>query len=530
MNDTYAAWKKHLSNTPDGRQLDLMTPEQVGDAFSGNIVFGTGGLRGIMGLGVNRINRYTIERVTHGLVKTILSQDNPRSVCVSYDTRENSEEYAHLVCELLSAYGIDAHIFGKPMPTPVLSFAIRFLKLGWGVAITASHNPQEYNGYKVYDSKGVQLTDQMAIEVTNAIETVGFFKPVPEGLRLPIGVISPMLEASYSDYIVSYAKRNSLSNSFSMVYSALHGAGANVIPAVLEDIGFSPILTQQNPDSSFGGLKTPNPEEPDVYADAISVAERTGAKLLCATDPDCDRVGVMVKTERGFRLLNGNQIGALLIDFLAQTRGISPGDTVVTTVVSGFLGELVAISYGLEFKRLLTGFKYIGEYAERLPENKRFFFGYEESYGFLAGDGVRDKDAVIATALIAQMADMYDQKGMTLLDRWEELSLQHGFCLEELRSAVATTERQKKIMDRLRGGTIIDGLVRIEDYLPGVDGLPPSDLIKLYFDDGGWAAIRPSGTEPKIKLYTGAFARDHDTAKNRLLKLTDMLTVMFGIL
>ena len=526
MNETYAAWKKHLANTPDGRQIVLMRPEEADDAFSGNIIFGTGGLRGIMGLGTNRMNRYTIERVTHGLANTILSNDSPKSVGIVYDTRENSDEFSRIVCELLSSYGIKTQVFDKPMPTPMLSFAIRYLKLGWGVAITASHNPREYNGYKVYDCNGVQLTDQMAMEVTDSIRATGYFEPAPDGQRAPISVFSTQVEAAYREYNVSFAKGKQAQKKMLLVYSALHGTGANAIPDVLAKLGFTPVCIQQDSDSSFGGLRTPNPEEPEAYAFAIEEAERIGAKLICATDPDCDRVGVMVKTPQGFVMLNGNQIGALLIDYLAQTHGISPGDTVITTVVSGLLGEKVAKSYGLEFERLLTGFKYIGEYAERLPENKRFFFGYEESYGFLAGDGARDKDAVISTALIAQMADMYDKKGMTLLDRWGELSRKHGYCMEALRSAEARPEKQKKTMDELRGGLKIEGLERIEDYLPGLDGLPPTDLLKLYFDDGGWAAIRPSGTEPKIKLYMGSYARDHDAAKDCLQKLINRLSVL----
>jgi len=238
----------------------------------------------------------------------------------------------------------------------------------------------------------------------------------------------------------------------------------------------------------------------------------------------------MIKTETGFELLNGNQTGALLIDYLAQTRGVSKGDTVISTIVSGQLGELVSKEHGLDFLRLLTGFKYIGEHIVNLPSDKQFFFGYEESYGFLAGDGARDKDAVIASALIVQMAVYYDNKGKTLLDRWHELSEKHGYCMESLQSFDISQDRQKEIMNRIRSGISIEGLTEVEDYLPGINGLPPADVIKMYFANQveksyneAWVAIRPSGTEPKLKVYTGAYAKTHEEAKTSLIILTEML-------
>jgi phosphoglucomutase len=330
---------------------------------------------------------------------------------------------------------------------------------------------------------------------------------------------------------------------YPFVYSALHGAGANAVPIVLERLGFSPICIQQNADGAFGGLKTPNPEEFVVYEKAITKAIEIDAKLILATDPDCDRVGMLVKTENGFELLNGNQIGALLIDYLAQTGGVSKGysatsrgnatscGVVISTIVSGLLGELVAKEYGLEFVRLLTGFKYIGEYIVNLPEDKHFFFGYEESYGYLAGDGAKDKDAVIASALIVKMAEHYDQKGMTLTDRLAELYEKHGYCSEVLHSVNISQSEQKEIMSRLRSSEAkIDGVIRTEDYLLGIGGLPPADVLKLYFTDSkglsdaeAWAAIRPSGTEPKLKLYIGARAETYEAAKKALGKLVDKL-------
>ena len=550
MVESYNKWKEHLEGTADGKTLVAMTQDEIADAFSGNIAFGTGGLRGVMGLGTNRLNLYTVRRVTQGLAKTILSNEFPKSVCVAYDTRFNSDIFAQEVCNVFSSFGIAVYMFDKPVPTPALSFAIRHLKLGWGVAITASHNPQEYNGYKVYNHQGVQVTDQTASEITKSIESVEFFEPLPGNNNAHITTLGAELMDAYLNDIVSYVNNNqhsqdklelppdniSKQTDYPFVYSALHGAGAYAVPDVLKRLGYSPICIQQEPDGAFGGLKTPNPEEPVVYEKAINAAEENKAKMLLATDPDCDRVGVLIKTDRSeadskakiskskeFETLNGNQIGALLIDYLAETHGVQPGDTVITTIVSGLLGELISKKHGLEFKRLLTGFKYIGEYAEQLPKGKQFFFGYEESYGFLAGDGARDKDAVIATALIVKMADRYGQSRKTLLERWEELSEEHGYCLEDLHSANVPQNKQKEIMTKLRTGINIEDLTKTEDYLQGYNNLPTADVLKLVFEDKSWAAIRPSGTEPKIKLYTGTTAETKEKAKTSLKKLTETL-------
>jgi phosphoglucomutase len=593
MNDLYEKWKLKLEGTKDEKALEMMTHDEREDAFSGNLSFGTGGLRGIMGLGTNRLNHHTITKVTHGLAKAIMSSNVPKSAGVAYDTRFKSEEFAKTVCETLSAFGVEVFTFDKPMPTPVLSHAIRFMNLGWGVCITASHNPQEYNGYKVYDNHGVQVTDRLAADISKSIDTVEMFDAIPASQNELIKKFDNEVVEAYIEKIVNFViagspcrtdwTRNLVNSAYSpgdcgsvsamtnrsepypFIYSALHGAGANAVPHVLRKIGFKPVCIQQNPDGAFGGLKTPNPEEPVVYGAALDKAKETDAKLILATDPDCDRAGVMVKTENGFELLNGNQIGALLIDYLAQTRGVQKDDNttscsnatpcgvVISTIVSGLLGELVAKEHGLEFIRLLTGFKYIGEYIVNLPDDKKFFFGYEESYGYLAGDGAKDKDAVIASALIVKMAAYYDKKRMTLFDRLFELSEKYGYCLESLNSINISQDRQKEIMSRLRSTvavkskkqekkknlvteTLINGVTRTEDYLHGINGLPSADVLKLYSTDcngstntEAWAAIRPSGTEPKLKVYTGIKAETYIDAKDALEKLTEKILSKLGI-
>jgi len=500
------------------------------------ILFGTGGVRGVMGDGDGFINRHVIQYVTHGLAKYIIASDAPKSVGVAYDTRFNSTDFAQVVCEVLSAFDIKVCIYDKPMPTPALSHAIRIMGLGWGVCITASHNPQEYNGYKVYDRHGVQVTDRIVAEITESINAVDMGDIIPAIKNGHINKFDNKIIETYFEQIISFVQPENDLSEYSFVYSALYGAGANAVPVVLERLGFSPICIQQNPDGAFGGLKTPNPEEPVVYGKALAEAEKANTKLILATDPDCDRVGVMVKTDEGYVLLNGNQIGALLIDYLAQTRGVSKGNNatscgvVISTIVSGQLGELVANSYGLNFVRLLTGFKYIGEYIVNLPKDKQFFFGYEESYGFLAGDGALDKDAVIASALIVKMAVFYDRKGKTLLDRWHELCEKHGYCMESLHSLKVSQEEQKDIMSKLRSGLSIKGVTWTEDYLHGIKGLPSADVFMLYFTgdsktlyNNAWVAIRPSGTEPKLKIYTSAHADTYDASKEAIKVLNNRI-------
>ncbi|MCL2424837.1 MAG: phospho-sugar mutase [Oscillospiraceae bacterium] len=549
MNSMHQQWERALKGTADEQVLAQMTHDEIEGAFSGSIVFGTGGLRGIMGIGTNRLNRYTVQRMIQGLAKIILTSDAPKSVGVSFDTRYNSSEFAKYTCEVLVAYGIETFIFDKAMPTPTLSHAIRLMNLGWGVVITASHNPQQYNGIKVYDRHGVQVTDGVANEITKSIGTVEFFECLPTGMTATVKVFDDKVNEAYINQIVSFASSSDKSNPYpltsspyKLVYSALHGAGANALPTALEKLGFSPVCIQMEPDGSFGGLKTPNPEEPVVYEVALEEAKKIDAKLLLATDPDCDRVGVMIKTQDGFKLLSGNQIGALLIDYLAVTRGVMPGDTVISTIVSGMLGELVSKEHGLEFVRLLTGFKYIGEYIENMSEGKQFFFGYEESCGYLAGDGARDKDATIASALIVKMAEYYDAKGMTLFDRLQEISEKYGYCLESLTSVDISQNDQKEVMSKLREKIrLSSGEKNAEDYLTGLNGLPKSNVVKLYINNSNdnenesktcgksWAAVRPSGTEPKLKLYVGVHEKTLEEAKNSIKMLSNRLINELGV-
>ncbi|MCL2819388.1 MAG: phospho-sugar mutase [Oscillospiraceae bacterium] len=521
------------------------------------IVFGTGGLRAVMGDGDGFINHHVIQRVTHGLAKVILSSDAPKSVGVAFDTRHRSAEFAETVCETFSAFGIDIYRFEKPMPTPVLSHAIRIKSLGWGVCITASHNPREYNGYKVYDLNGVQVTDKIAGEIADFINSLGEDENIPKKQSNLIRVFENPVIDEYFRQIIDFIGIEREKSDYPFVYSALYGAGANAVPYVLEKLGFSPVCVQQEPDGDFGGLNTPNPEEPVVYdriLEEVKICQGDGSpdtvtgepspcQLILATDPDCDRIGVMVKKEQGFKLLSGNQVGALLINYLAgqvreqqDRRTVTLSSVVISTIVSGMLGEFIAKDYGFEFIRLLTGFKYIGEYITNLPVDKQFFFGYEESYGFLAGDGARDKDAVIASALIVKMAAYYDTKGITLFDRWHELSKKHGYCLESLHSFTVSQSKQKELMTDLRNGKINCEAMKIEDYINGLYGLPPADVIKLYFgasdtgtDYKGWAAIRPSGTEPKLKVYVGVCNKTYEGAKEALETLSEKILKKLGM-
>ncbi len=404
-------WENYLrEHDSEGyRELLSLSEKDRAEAFDIPLVFGTGGLRGVMGIGPGRINRYTIARVSRGLAGTILAKNAPKTCVIGYDTRNHSSELASVAAGVLCACGIQTFLFERPMPTPMVSHAVRSLQAGWGVVVTASHNPKKYNGYKVYDSRGVQILPDLADIVSARINEVEMFSAEPMSLNKAreTGLLQNLGEAQTVRFLSDTAAQLPevpFNKDFPIVYSALYGTGAVPVPAMLQKIGFTQVTAiQTSPDGNFGGLRLPNPESPDVYAKALQTAQIHGAKLLLATDPDCDRVGVHAWHKDGFVPLNGNQIGALLCDFLlSHTKNLTGDDYIVTTVVSGDMGERIADSYGVRTLRTLTGFKYIGDVAER-ESRGRFLMGYEESYGYLTGNAARDKDGVLASAPLKKM-------------------------------------------------------------------------------------------------------------------------------
>jgi len=513
--------------------------KEIEDRFFKDLEFGTGGLRGVIGAGTNRINKYNIRRATQGLANYIFKEckkPRERGVVIAYDSRHKSPEFAKEAALVLAGNGIKAFLFEGLRSTPELSFAVRELNCVAGIVITASHNPPEYNGYKVYGEDGGQMVPKFANRVIKEIQAIKDFfqvKYLSEDIALEKGlleIIGEEIDKKYIDRVKTLSIHRDLIkelDDFKIIYTPLHGSGAMPVKRVLKEIGFKNVIVvkeQEIPDSNFSTVKSPNPEERDAFEMAIDLAKREEADIIIGTDPDCDRVGAVVKDNNGaFKILTGNQIGALLIDYiLSSMENIPKNSVMVKTIVTSELGRAIADYYGVDTIDTLTGFKFIGEKIKEFEEkgDKKFIFGYEESYGYLAGTFVRDKDGVIASLLIAEMAAYYKSKGMNLLERLEDLYARFGYYKEDLISITLKgkegLERIGQIMDDFRNNPpqefegfgiklIMDCLhSRVINKIKGEESpleLPKSDVLRFTLTDGSWFAVRPSGTEPKLKIY-----------------------------
>ncbi|SFC41313.1 phosphoglucomutase [Parapedobacter composti] len=507
---------------------------ELTDSFYKDLEFGTGGLRGIMGVGTNRMNKYTIGRATQGLSNYLLKifPDQQVKVVISYDSRNNSQSFARLVADIFSANGIKVYLFAELRPTPHLSFAVRQLKCHGGVMLTASHNPKEYNGYKAYWNDGGQLVPPHDKNVIDEVYAIGDpdqikFTPIPENITL----LGEELDEAYLQAIKALCLRPEAvvrQHDLSIVYSPIHGTGVTLVPPALLRWGFTNVNVveaQALPDGNFPTVIYPNPEEGEAMSQAMEEGQRRGADVVFATDPDADRVGAAVKNAQGeYQLLNGNQIGSLLVNYVLSAKkeqgDLRPDDYVVKTIVTTNLIADIANSYGVTYYDTLTGFKYIGELITLKAGMGRFLVGGEESYGFLVGELVRDKDAVVSAVFIAEMAAYYKDQGKTLFDALIELYMQHGFYKEKLisltKAGKAGAEEIKAMMERLRneppqsiGGISV---AEIKDYQRSESfnlktgkraaiNLPKSDVLQFITVDGDVVSARPSGTEPKIKFY-----------------------------
>ena len=502
--------------------LAAQTGDRAALAFQ-PLRFGTGGLRSLLGEGPGLMNRYTVAHATRALASYAAEQDAPRSVAIAFDTRHGSQEFAGVAAAVLLAAGFAVHLADAPLPTPLLSYAVRHLGLGWGIVLTASHNPAAYNGYKVYDGRGVQALPGITRRVAAVMEGLDACQPCPV-LDAAHPRLHPMGEALKADYL--RALRQTLpapARPVKILYTALHGSGAAMVPRVLE--GHDLTCLQCAPDPEFGGLPAPNPEVPAVFAEALAKAEILEPELILATDADSDRVGVLVRTREGYRALNGNQVGALLAD-LCIPEPAPEGSALVTTLVSGSLAQRIARARGAQVSLTLTGFKYIGDKAEALSaQGKRMLLGYEESYGYLTGDLARDKDAVQACALLAALASKEN-----LYERWLALCGRYGHDAELLLTVDLPPANHQRmlgaIMDAFRAeaGALLasQGAFRAVDYSRGAEGLPPEDALALEGEDGR-VLLRPSGTEPKIKCYVMARGSDADGAQARCQALADIV-------
>ncbi|MCL2342551.1 MAG: phospho-sugar mutase [Firmicutes bacterium] len=560
MEERYSYWRDNAGDGAVQAELEAIRGNEsaIRDRFWRELTFGTGGLRGEIGAGSNRMNVYTVGRATQGLADYLLAQKWRPLAVIAYDTRHMSREFAERAACVLCANGIDTRLFDSPHPTPMLSFAVRNLKADAGIVITASHNPKQYNGYKVYGPDGGQITDTAASAILKCIEAVDLFKNVkavtPEqatGSRQLV-IIGEEVDTAYFAKVKSLVMRRELlaekAGNLKILYSPLHGSGNIPVRRVLRELGFSRVdvvKAQELPDGDFPTAPYPNPEEPAVYQLAIELAKVTGPDLIFATDPDCDRIGILCRTPGGsFEVLTGNQTGALLCEYILQTkreRGELPVNAaVIKTIVTTELATAICRRYGAALADTLTGFKYIGELAEEWSHSgeQTFMFGFEESYGYLAGDFVRDKDAVIAAALIAEMALYHKARGRTLYEALEELFQQYGYYSEKLVSISMPgkegQERIARIIAELRAHYLEQtaglGLAVFEDYRASEHvavgtgesrqiRLPKSDVLKFIFDDESWLVMRPSGTEPKIKIYVGVKSGSRENAHKRLTEL-----------
>lgn len=539
----YQLWLKSIVDEEIVKELKDMAedPEQIIDAFYKNLSFGTGGLRGIIGAGTNRMNIYTVRKASQGIANYIKKKypEQERKIAISYDSRIKSDAFARTAAEVYAANGIQVEIYSQLMPTPCLSYAVRELECAAGVMITASHNPAKYNGYKVYDADGCQITTETAKLILFEMEQVDLFTDVKQmdfEEAVEAGLVSYISEEISTRYIEQVKSQTMISSdkhvnqNIKIVYSPLNGTGLKPVLRTLKESGYiniEVVKEQEEPDGHFPTCPYPNPEVKEAMALGLQYAEKQNAEIFLATDPDCDRVGIAVKDSEGeYILLSGNETGVLLLDYICLCRvanGTMPTDAVmVKSIVTTEIAERIAEHYGVKTINVLTGFKYIGEYIgtlEKAGNKDSFIFAFEESCGYLSGSYVREKDAVNGAFLICEMAAFYKNRGITLMDRLNELYQIYGFQLNSLHTftfeGIAGYEKMQRIMRKYRVNVHAIGekeVIQCLDYANGLEGLPKSDVLKFVLEDGCSVVIRPSGTEPKLKLYISVRAKSKEEA------------------
>ena len=542
----FTLWKKKALDDPDltAELSGLTDDKEIFDRFYRDLEFGTGGLRGVIGAGTNRMNIYVIRRATQGLCNYLKGTDLPQSIAIGYDSRIKSDLFAMEAARVIAANGITAYIYPRLEPTPALSWAVRYLGCGAGICVTASHNPAKYNGYKVYGADGCQITLDVAAAVLKEINALDMFADVniaTEEAGRAAGKIVTIGEDCLEAFLDAVRQR-SLSNGekldLKVVYTPLNGAGLECVRKILTRIGISDVTVvpeQEHPDGHFPTCPYPNPEIREAMEAGLALCRKVKPDLLLGTDPDCDRMGVAVPEGDDYRLITGNEMGVLLLDYICRRRlenGTMPQNPVaVTTIVSTDMADAVAADYGVELRRVLTGFKFIGEQIAMLEADgqiDRYIFGFEESYGYLSGGHVRDKDAVNASMLCCEMTAWYKAKGMTLAQAMDALYEKYGFYRNDLASftfeGAEGMQKMAAIMENLRANPpkTLDGkeVTKIVDYQAGVNGLPKSNVLE--FQTGcAKVLVRPSGTEPKVKVYLSARADHMDAAQQanqRILK------------
>lgn len=563
----YDLWLEKATADPDLKaELQSVSGDDEGknDRFYRELEFGTGGLRGVIGAGTNRMNIYTVNKATQGLAEYILENGVEKCVAISYDSRIKSTYFAKSAAGVLAANGIKVYIYKELMPTPMLSWAVRALKCGAGIMVTASHNPAKYNGYKVYGSDGCQLTLEAADIVLGKINNIDIFdgvKCADFDKAVADGTISYIEDSVIDEYLAKVKEQGMhtdlvASSGLKVVYTPLNGTGNKPVRRILKEIGVENVTVvpeQENPDGNFPTCPFPNPEIREALQKGLELCESVKPDLLLATDPDCDRVGIAVPDGDHYELFTGNETGALLLEYICKERtalGKMPNNPVaVKTIVTSDITKAICKKYGVELREVLTGFKFIGEQIgllEKDGEENRYIFGFEESYGYLAGGYVRDKDAVVASMLICEMAAYYRTQGVTLIEARKKMYDEYGVYFNKLNNfeceGASGMERMKEIMAGLRANApkTIGGLnvQSVTDYTTSkktaADGtvsevtLPKSDVITYNLDDDASVIIRPSGTEPKIKVYYTTKGATKDDAVAVYDKLSADFTKILG--
>ncbi len=559
--DTYKIWRNNdYFDKATREELEKIkdNPSEIEERFYKDLEFGTGGLRGIIGAGTNRMNIYTVRKATQGIASCISQKGDiakKKGVVIAHDPRRMSREFALEAAKVLAANGIKAYLFDELRPTPELSFAVRFLKASMGINITASHNPKEYNGYKVYGEDGGQLPleeSNIVLDEIGKIQDITSIKAMDEKEALNSGLLE-IIGSKIDDEYIARLKTLSInpelvkkvSDKFKIVFTPIHGTGNKLVRRILDEIGFKNVLVvkeQEQPDTEFSTVKSPNPENREAFNIAIELAKKENVDLIIGTDPDCDRVGIIVRDSKNeYVTLSGNQTGCLMLEYILSQKKeknqLPESGFVVKSIVSTELAKKIAQNYNTELMDVLTGFKFIGEKIKLLDEqgDRKFQFGFEESYGYLAGTFARDKDGVVASMIIAEMAAYYYSRGMSLYDGLQEIYKKYGYFIEAITSYTLEgkegIEKIKGTLLKLREDCIVDfngskvGVLR--DYLSGQKyivleekreplDLPKSDVLYYEMQDGSWFCIRPSGTEPKIKIYFGVSDSSKESADNKL--------------
>jgi len=561
----YERWRSILLDDPDlTRELESIegNEQEINDRFYRELEFGTGGLRGIIGAGTNRINIYTVRKVTQGLANYLNEKNKKASVAIAYDSRIKSDVFAKAAAEVLAANHITAYLYPQLMPTPALSFAVRYLRCDAGICITASHNPAKYNGYKAYGSDGCQVALEMAdailyeinrLDIFKNVEHMDFDEAIAQG---NIKIIGQEVVTAYLNAVQSESLLDCTDSGLKVVYTPLNGSGKMCVTHILDKIGIKDVTVvpeQSEPNGFFPTCPYPNPEFREALQKGLELCESIQPDLLVATDPDCDRMGIAVRHNGRFELLSGNEVGVLLLDFVARMRianGTMPNNPIaIKTIVSTDLTESIAQEYGLTLQSVLTGFKYIGDRIASLEvkgEANRFIFGFEESYGYLSGAYVRDKDAVNASMLVCEMAVAYKKQGKTLVDAIEAIYKKHGYFLNDLMNFTFEGQdgmkKMQLIMETLRlhapaeiagfpvvGHSDYQTSKRVDAMVETKITLPKSNVLEYRLENGSKLIVRPSGTEPKLKLYLSAKGKTREASQSVIDLLKDSANYLLSI-